>query len=412
VFDAFQTQKLEWAILRDEDVVVPLGDVDILVSRGSLESAGAALRELGFVRLPTVGRGSHAFYIAFSEADGSWIKLDIVTELAFGPYFAFPTDMAEGCIARRTVSGQLPVLAADDAFWSLLLHCLLDKGTIAPKRASRLRALSQSARSDGPWRHLVDELCPPGWSSQRLIEASRNAGWRELEPLASAMRRNCVRSDPYRAAWRLASGRVGKLLEAPRAFLSRPSMSVALLGPDGVGKTTLAVGIRNSFPLPTYGAYMGLWQHPSTESRRPLPGLDLFGRLAGLWRRYLLAMYHRARRRLVIFDRYSYDALIPQPGHQTRRNRIYLWLLGHACPPPDLVFLLDAAGEIAHARKGEYPAEYLDRERSGFLSLQRHVPRIQVVDASRAQDAVRYDVTERIWQRYVGRWRYGADHRR
>lgn len=405
VFIAFERANINWLILRDElALVAPHGDVDLLLDPDSARRAHRLLRSLGFVRLATLGRGSHTFYLGFHGEDGRWIKLDIVTELAFGPYFALQTQVMEGCLSRRRRDGAFATLASDDAFWTLLLHSLLDKREVVPRHAPRLRQLSGDARTDGPWKNIVASACPPGWSAQRIVDSVTAGNWTALAALAPELAATWRRRDRLRVLWHITKGRIGGILEKPRAVLGRPPMSVALLGADGVGKSTLAAAIQSSFPLPTHSIYMGMWQRPARALRSAPPGLDHLGRLVRLWRRYLVGQYHRARRRLVVFDRYSYDALLPPREERSRFDQVNLWVLGHACPPPDLVLLLDAAGEVAHARKDEYSASQLEADRARFLALLPLVPRLEVVDASRSQEAVRADVIGRIWQRYVDRW--------
>ena len=185
--------------------------------------------------------------------------------------------------------------------------------------------------------------------------------------------------------------------------LKRPGFTVALLGPDGTGKSTLASAIRRSFPFPARVVYMGLWQKPARQ--RALPGMNLLGRLSFLWGHYLTGQYHRARGRLVVFDRYSYDALLRLGDPMSRRDRLFLWVLGHACPGPDMVLMLDAPGEITYARKGEHNVRHLEEDRHRFMALRGHLPRLEIVDANRSAEAVQKDVVARIWQRYGQLWR-------
>jgi thymidylate kinase len=119
--------------------------------------------------------------------------------------------------------------------------------------------------------------------------------------------------------------------------------------------------------------------------------------------RYLEGRYHQTRGRLVVFDRYCYDARVPPAQRLRWAGRLSRWLLAHACPAPDLVLVLDAPGEVAFRRKGEHTVGRLERERQGYLALRRQVPRLQVVDAARDVAAVRSDVVDRIGLSYLGR---------
>ena len=135
---------------------------------------------------------------------------------------------------------------------------------------------------------------------------------------------------------------------------------------------------------------MGLWKGPPRPKRAVnVPGRETGALLLRAWGPYLIGRYHQARGRLVIFDRYTYDALMAAPARGDWRSRAYYWLLGHGCPAPDLTFVLDASGSVMYARKGEHSPEQLESQRGRFLALSKRLPRAAVLDASGPEDAVR-----------------------
>jgi thymidylate kinase len=151
---------------------------------------------------------------------------------------------------------------------------------------------------------------------------------------------------------------------------------------------------------------MGLWKD---EPRSPLGrAVAVAGRPFLAWRRYLQAQYQQALGKVVIFDRYTYDALVPPRPPYVWLKVPYLWLIAHACPAPDVVLVLDAPSAVIYGRKAEQSLEETQSERQQFLALAQRLPQLQLVDADRAQDAVRADVSERLWRYYVARWRSAA----
>jgi thymidylate kinase len=150
---------------------------------------------------------------------------------------------------------------------------------------------------------------------------------------------------------------------------------------------------------------MGLYQQGGKHGHgRRVSGLGLTGRLVTQWSRWLGARYHQARGRLVVFDRYAYDALLPPRRPTSRRGRVRRWLLGHACPHPDLVVVLDAPGEVLYERKGELSPAVLEAERVRYLELRRRLPEMVVIDATQEPNQVRRELVSLIWQRYQRRW--------
>lgn len=177
-------------------------------------------------------------------------------------------------------------------------------------------------------------------------------------------------------------------------------LSVALLGPDGVGKSTLVAGLAAASRLPVRTVYMGMWQGADRPGRTRLHAIAaIVARPFRVWARVARAAVYVARGHLVLFDRYTYDALLPITGSLRWLKRPYFWVLAHLAPRPDLVLVLDLPGEVAFARKGEFSPDGLEAVRQGFLAL---APRIgaQVVDASASPEQVRDDVAERIRRRH------------
>ncbi len=405
VFQAFDAGKIGWCVLRGEaELKAPSGDVDLLVAPGDMRRVCLILDDLGFVPLPAWGRGSHRFFLSYHPATDQWIELDVVTELAYGRYAALRTYAEADCLARRRRLGDVVALDRDDAFWTLLLHCLLDKGSFAARHIAPLQELVSEAQADGPLARMVNTICPPGWSPVRMIECVQRGEWTALGLVASALEAAWTRRDRVKAWRRTAINRIMHLLERPLMLRQRHGLSVALLGPDGVGKSTLTASLQGSFYFPVRSVYMGLWQR---KARRVawlhVPGWEIASRPFVIWGRYLKARFHQALGRLVIFDRYTYDALLPPSGSFIWLKRLYFWVLARMCPAPDLVFVLDAPGEVIYRRKDEYDTVHLEAERQQFLKMRERIPQIQVIDANRAADAVRIDVVNRIWQRYVVR---------
>ena len=167
--------------------------------------------------------------------------------------------------------------------------------------------------------------------------------------------------------------------------------------------------LERSLPFPVCRVYMGLWpQRSPVRNRRRIPGLALVRLFVVEWGRYLLAQYHQARGRLVVFDRYPYDALLPVTPPATRRARFVHWILGHACPDPDLAIVLDAPGHVLHARKPEHAPEYLEAQRQGYLGLRQRKRGIVVVDATRTAEDVCDEVASLIHETYRRRRQAGS----
>jgi thymidylate kinase len=77
--------------------------------------------------------------------------------------------------------------------------------------------------------------------------------------------------------------------------------------------------------------------------------------------------------------------------------------------------VLDAPGELLHARTGEHDPAVLEAERRAYLRFARDRAGAIVVDATREPDRVRGDITAAIWAAYQSRWacrRFSLSRRR
>ncbi len=403
VFQSLTRQQVRWCLLREDGgLASPGSDVDVLLDPADLRHARSILSELGFVHLPAWGRGPHLFWLTYDRDNDMWIKLDVVTGLTFGPLHEFESSAAGACLSRRRRHGPVATLEADDAFWTLLLHCLLDKGTFPPAHRARLQDLAQTARAHGAMGRLVERMAPDGWGANRILALVEGGDWDSLDRL-SPLLASSWKDRQRMGAWRLRRLLNRVLRRLTRLLLlRRRGMSVALIAPDGAGKSTLAEGLKRSSYFPSVYVYMGLGPASGTRSRYRLSAFGL-ARLFRQWRRYLTGRYHQLRGRLVIFDRYIYDALLPPARQMSPLRRMRRWLLGRLVPSPDLVLLLDAPAEILHRRKREYGVAVLAERRQQYLRLEGRVANLAVLDASRDQEEVLREATSLIWLAYARR---------
>ncbi len=219
--------------------------------------------------------------------------------------------------------------------------------------------------------------------------------------------------------------------------------TVALIGPDGAGKTTIARRLEHTFPSQVKYIYMGVNADASNimlpttrlvhaikralgaepdvagprDSRQVKPrpkgavkrvmaglrsGLRLVNRLGDEWYRQVMAWIYQRRGRIVVFDRhyfpdyYAYDIA---KGSQERplSQRIHGFVLNRIYPKPDLMIYFDAPAEVLIARKGEGTLELLECRRQQYLQMRELLRNFVTVDATQPEDEVARNVAELIW---------------
>jgi thymidylate kinase len=224
--------------------------------------------------------------------------------------------------------------------------------------------------------------------------------------------------------------------------------TVALIGPDGAGKTTIGRRLENELPLPVKYVYMGINTAASnhllpttravraikralgidrdqggprdpTAPRRPTKGLirrtaraiksavSLVNRLAEECYRQGLASYYMRRRNIVVFDRhyfpdyYAYDITA---RHRSWTQRVHGAFLSRIFPKPHLTIFLDAPAEVLWARKREGSVALLEKRRQDYLRVRDAVKYFVIVDANRPTTEVAGDVREAVWAFYRNRY--------
>jgi D-aspartate ligase len=219
-------------------------------------------------------------------------------------------------------------------------------------------------------------------------------------------------------------------------------ITIAVVGADGAGKTTVAQRAVDESAVPAAYLYMGFnpeshrfalptshlalwlkkrvlrkrfernagdterdeefsdWGHVSISDNPIIQVLRLLNRLFESTVRIVIAFLIAAKGRVVVADRHFFidfglDRLLGR-AERSLSTRVFSWVVVTFFPRPDLVIYLDAPAETLYARKSEATPTYLENRQSKYRAASSLLPAFEVVDASRPLSDVVADVVRLI----------------
>lgn len=403
-FRALDGSGLPWVLLRGEDDLVrPRGDVDILVGDGQMQRVDALLAGVGFRRVLAPGHGSHRFYFSYDAAEDLWLKLDVVSEISFGPYQQWPTSLAQGCLKRRIRNGLLWLPATTEQAWLQLLHTMLDKGgAVRPERVETVRVAGALASTDDAIAAYVDRQVGPGTAAQ-LLKLVRSGRVEEFRGPALRMASALTRDAPLRTRITAGRNRVFRLISPTFQGRLGRGIVVGVVGPEGAVKTTLLRRLGESFPVPSRCVYLGM-KGPGRGDGwlARIPGGRLGGKMVGQICGAAAARYHYRRGRLVLVVQPANDALQPGAAGPAAGRRTGTALAAAVAHQPDVLLVLDDPGRVMFEPNVGHRAEVLEERRPAHLEAAKRRPNTWVIDAAQSQALIQRVATEIVWGLVAG----------
>jgi thymidylate kinase len=245
-------------------------------------------------------------------------------------------------------------------------------------------------------------------SARSLLEAFNGSSTKASRALAVQLRRSfkirSFRRAPFGTLRRAARYWVTEF----KTVFAPPGMVVAIMGPDGSGKSTVLQAVKERVEyyfgeiveyhwrpafLPDIGILLGRRKkqsgpltdpHKNSLHSPPASAVRLVYYWLDYWLGYPLRVRKpKAKNHLVLFDRYA-----PDMWCDSRRYRLRLpvWFTRTLCrfvPRPDLTFVLVGSAETIHGRKKEMPIEELRELLPRYAAAAAANPANRAIDCDR-----------------------------
>lgn len=378
-------------------------DIDFVVASGDLERTLRILRQwrVGARLSQVLQHEVGAFYFVLTARSGDrfvHFHPDVSTDFRRRTRRWLTADFLLAGRIRDAAGFWVPAPPAAFAYY---LVKRIDKLALDGERIRYLGGVFTQApqQCEETGRRLLGDA---GWAT---LWAYLCQGRAVPAPLLRELRRVLIARAPHEPvrerlhAWRLELRRI------MRRVLQPTGLVVAVLGPDGAGKSTVIEGLRcelsqvfrrtHRFHLrPRLLRRGGPGYAPVTDPH----GLPPRGKLASLaklglfvldaWVGHALYVSPLKRRSsLVIFDRYAQDMLADPLRYRLSTPRWLNAALLRPIPLPDLWLILDAPAPVLLGRKGEVSESECAAQLAGYRHLLQELPHAVGIDTAQPPQA-------------------------
>jgi thymidylate kinase len=287
----------------------------------------------------------------------------------------------EEFVARRVRHGDFWIASPEMEF-SYLLAKKAWKGQASCSQSLRLKQLFESLGHE-----KVEEIGQGIFRSEfkaRMMEACAHGS---VDELFKDLKGKAWQTPLFQRPVKVIRYWTGEFKRAVWRTSHPCGILVSVLGPDGVGKSTVIEGLAAEFILPLRRRYLFHWRPQVIAKRKDVrPVTDPHGqtpRGALMSMAYLTAFFidcwvgylfivkpQLVRSGFVQFDRYFHDVLVDPRRYRYGGPKWYAKLLSRLLPEPDLVILLDADEDLILSRKTELTRAEIQRQRQAYRELQ------------------------------------------
>lgn len=394
-------QSLPEYLPSDLDIVVRPEDLNILEGTLRKEEEGQLVQSFEYE--------ASSFFFVLCVRDGDrkcFVQLDAAPDYRRNGHIFFT---AEELLAGKRQWNGFWVASPSTEFAYLLVKKVL-KAQMPAHQKKRIGQLCHDLGNEG--LRIVHSLFGQKFGDS-VISWIHSGEWNIFETHLLSLKRALVRQVNRRDPLNSVRFWIAECRRMLRRYWHPTGLLVAVLGPDGVGKTTLIECLRESLagafrqtqlfhlrpcifgPKGTNGPVTdphGKPPHPWWLSLLKLPYYILDYGLG-----YLSKVRPRlVRSTLVLFDRYYHDLLVDPRRYRYGGPIGFARLVRVFIPKPDLFLILDAPEELLLVRKQEVSPQEMRRQREAYRRLATEIPNAVFLDTSLCPKEVALDASEAI----------------
>jgi thymidylate kinase len=439
IFDKMNKQGLNYCILRNYKNL-DLDDIDILILKSDLKKVVNFLLNEGFI---IKSKNKFDLHMVFFK-EGSFIVFDIKTSIHFNNLFSILDSKI--ILKNKVKYHNFYIPCAEDYFLLLLFHSIIDKGYFKAKYKKEIKAILCNELDFNYINSLAKKLIFPSKFMRGFIK--------NPFPLFSNPKLiKKIRQNIFLNNIRKPISFLNLLLHFfkwPFMYVSTfgRGVSIAIVGPDGTGKTTLINELSKKLKLGHYNVshfYMGAREHinpltrlivslvksrnknqnkksrsksiiknhgsqlsssfsinnlPTSISPDNLPYIrSLFNALiyvVELSTKYLVILPSLYRKKVILFDRYIFDILAER---SLKKHSFLKFLVLHIFPSPDFTFYVKNDIHTLFSRKPELSAEELKLYNKRYYKLLNSVKNYHVIMGNQTPKVISNEMLSVSWKK-------------
>ncbi len=373
-------------------------DLDLAVhpeDKYKLPTAFESLRRKGYTCFQCLNHSVTGHFFVFHWTEGSKVKTAAVDLVFDHRRSGLILSTSEEMLHKRRRHGEFWIPSPEVEF-AYLLAKKSWKGRVPAVQSTRLKRLVETLGS-AKAEKIAGEIFPGEWGKV-AVQACLN------ESIADDLVH--ARTKFWKTSWSRRPLKLMKYLGTQffwriRRCVQPTGIIIAVLGPDGVGKSTVIAGLAETLKQGFWGRSRLFHWRPQTLFQKKDAGINLtphakpargkFLSMAYLsaffmdyWVGYVVAIRPSlTKSNFVLFDRYFHDVVVDPLRYRYGGPSWFSKLLSRLVPEPDLVILLDAAGPSIFSRKEELQLAEIERQREAYQRLQFRRIRKIVIDTDR-----------------------------